>query len=97
MEMCGMFVDRAAQKEMSIVAIDTETGNIEGCIINEDWKEGVPEGYRQLPVVWVGILTLFVFPSSLIPSLLLHFTSLFFCLFTSCFLFFLYFIFLTCL
>jgi len=58
-DMCGMFVERAAETDKSIVAIDTETQNVEGCIINEDWKDGVPAEYRQLPVVWDPVRAIF--------------------------------------
>jgi len=58
-DMCGMFVERAALADKSIVAIDTETQNVEGCIINEDWKESVPEEYRQLPAAWDPVRAIF--------------------------------------
>lgn len=51
--MCSMFVERAATKDRSVVAINNTSGLVEGCIINEDWKEDVPEEYRLLPAAWV--------------------------------------------
>jgi hypothetical protein len=52
-DMCGMFVERAATKDRSVVAINNETQEVEGCIINEDWKDEVPDEYRRLPAAWV--------------------------------------------
>jgi len=58
-DMCGMFVERAATQEKSVVAIDTETQNVEGCIINEDWKDNVPIAYRQLSPLWHPVRAIF--------------------------------------
>ncbi len=54
--MCGMFVERAAEKDRSVVAINNENQEVVGCIVNEDWKENVPEAYKLLPPAWVCIL-----------------------------------------
>lgn len=53
LDMCGMFIERAAAKDRSVVAVNSETNGVEGCIINEDWKEDVPEEYRRLDAAWV--------------------------------------------
>jgi hypothetical protein len=58
-DMCGMFVERAASKDRSVVAINNETQEVEGCIINEDWKEEVPDEYRQLPSAWNPVRAIF--------------------------------------
>eukprot|EP01119_Soliformovum_irregulare_P005390 TRINITY_DN17157_c0_g1_i1.p1 TRINITY_DN17157_c0_g1~~TRINITY_DN17157_c0_g1_i1.p1 ORF type:complete len:223 (+),score=47.82 TRINITY_DN17157_c0_g1_i1:80-748(+) len=47
-DMSGMFVKRAAQKDLSFVAINDTTGEIEGVQINEDWKELPPPDYKNL-------------------------------------------------
>lgn len=62
-DMCGMFVERAATQERSVVAVDTETQNVAGCIINEDWKENVPSAYRQLSPLWVCIVCMVIWCS----------------------------------
>lgn len=59
--MCGMFVERAATKDQSVVAVNNETNEVEGCIINEDWKDDVPADYKTLPIAWVLSLFLLVY------------------------------------
>jgi len=56
--MAQMFVQRAAEKDLSFVAIDPETERVEGVIINEDWKEKQPEMYRTL-VDWAPVRAIF--------------------------------------
>jgi len=53
-----MFVQRAAKKELSIVAIDPEKDRVEGVIINEDWKESPPDLYRSLED-WAPVRAIF--------------------------------------
>jgi len=58
-EMTGMFVERAATQEKSVVAVKQDTGDVLGCIINEDWKESLPSSYRSLPAVWNPVRAIF--------------------------------------
>eukprot|EP01111_Echinosteliopsis_oligospora_P019747 TRINITY_DN969_c0_g1_i1.p1 TRINITY_DN969_c0_g1~~TRINITY_DN969_c0_g1_i1.p1 ORF type:complete len:239 (+),score=69.26 TRINITY_DN969_c0_g1_i1:29-745(+) len=58
-DMTGMFVERAAKQDKSVVAVDTNTGEVLGCIINEDWKETLPQAYRSLPSVWNPVRAIF--------------------------------------
>jgi len=46
--MSQMFVQRAAEKDLSFVAVNQDTGDVDGVIINEDWKEKQPDAYRGL-------------------------------------------------
>jgi GNAT superfamily N-acetyltransferase len=46
--MSQMFVERAAESDLSIVAFNEAKNRIEGVMINEDWKELPPSFYRQL-------------------------------------------------
>jgi len=43
-----MFVQRAAHKDLSVVAINPETDQVVGVHINEDWKQTPPDAYRDL-------------------------------------------------
>jgi len=56
--MSRMFVHRAAQKNLSLVAINEETEQIEGVIINEDWKEKQPSDYSMLED-WAPVRAIF--------------------------------------
>jgi len=56
--MSQMFVQRAAKKDLSWVALDEHTGTVEGVIINEDWKEKQPEEYRYL-LDWAPVRAMF--------------------------------------
>jgi GNAT superfamily N-acetyltransferase len=56
--MSQMFVQRAAEKDMSFVAFNEETGDVEGVIINEDWKEKQPDAYRGL-LDWSPVRAIF--------------------------------------
>jgi len=58
-DMCGMFVERAAARDRSVVAVDLESNLVTGCIINEDWKEDVPDHYRRLPAAWTPVRAIF--------------------------------------
>jgi len=44
----SIFLSRAAEAELSFVAINTETNQVEGVLINEDWKQQPPRLYHQL-------------------------------------------------
>jgi hypothetical protein len=44
-----MFVQRAAHKDLSLVAYNPLKDEVEGVIINEDWKEAPPVPYKDLP------------------------------------------------
>eukprot|EP01121_Diplochlamys_sp_Union-15-3_P013611 TRINITY_DN4254_c0_g1_i1.p1 TRINITY_DN4254_c0_g1~~TRINITY_DN4254_c0_g1_i1.p1 ORF type:complete len:255 (-),score=23.44 TRINITY_DN4254_c0_g1_i1:31-795(-) len=46
--MSSMFVSRAAELDLSFVAVDSQTGRVEGVLINEDWKQPPPKFYHQL-------------------------------------------------
>jgi len=46
-------------KDRSVVALNAVTSEVEGCIINEDWKEEVPDLYRQLPSAWNPVRAIF--------------------------------------
>eukprot|EP00339_Tiarina_fusa_P007669 CAMPEP_0117045912 /NCGR_PEP_ID=MMETSP0472-20121206/31761_1 /TAXON_ID=693140 ORGANISM="Tiarina fusus, Strain LIS" /NCGR_SAMPLE_ID=MMETSP0472 /ASSEMBLY_ACC=CAM_ASM_000603 /LENGTH=80 /DNA_ID=CAMNT_0004758093 /DNA_START=1 /DNA_END=240 /DNA_ORIENTATION=+ len=35
--MSGMFVERAATKDLSVIAVNSDNGNVEGVMLNEDW------------------------------------------------------------
>lgn len=56
--MSQMFVQRAAQRDLSFVAFNEESGQIEGVIINEDWKEKQPDAYREL-TDWAPVRAIF--------------------------------------
>jgi len=56
--MSQMFVHRAADKDLSFVAFNDETGEVEGVIINEDWKEKQPDAYREL-LDWAPVRAMF--------------------------------------
>jgi len=43
-----MFVKRAAEKDLSLIAYNHREDRVEGVIINEDWKERQPDYYRSL-------------------------------------------------
>jgi len=57
--MSGMFVERAAVKDLSIIAINEETNMVEGIMLNEDWKERKPEQYYQLGEKWRPVRAVF--------------------------------------
>eukprot|EP01116_Phalansterium_solitarium_P009120 TRINITY_DN23150_c0_g1_i1.p1 TRINITY_DN23150_c0_g1~~TRINITY_DN23150_c0_g1_i1.p1 ORF type:complete len:231 (+),score=24.08 TRINITY_DN23150_c0_g1_i1:181-873(+) len=44
----NMFVRRAGEKDLSVVAYNEQEDRVEGVMINEDWKEKQPDFYRQL-------------------------------------------------
>eukprot|EP01120_Amphizonella_sp_Union-15-10_P004975 TRINITY_DN15721_c0_g1_i1.p1 TRINITY_DN15721_c0_g1~~TRINITY_DN15721_c0_g1_i1.p1 ORF type:complete len:257 (-),score=38.41 TRINITY_DN15721_c0_g1_i1:63-833(-) len=46
--MSSIFVHRAAESQLSFVAINKETGNLEGVLLSEDWKLPPPKLYHQL-------------------------------------------------
>merc|ERR1712137_93987 len=57
--MSGMFVERAALKDLSLVAINSQTERVEGVMLNEDWKEKKPEEYAKLSSKWSPIRAIF--------------------------------------
>mmetsp|Transcript_115061 Transcript_115061/g.171980 ORF Transcript_115061/g.171980 Transcript_115061/m.171980 type:complete len:224 (-) Transcript_115061:33-704(-) len=57
--MSGMFVERAATKDLSVIAVNSDNGNVEGVMLNEDWKEKKPEEYSQLSEKWRPIRAIF--------------------------------------
>jgi len=56
--MAQMFVQRAADKDLSFVAVNENDGQIVGVTINEDWKEKQPDVYRSL-VDWAPVRAIF--------------------------------------
>jgi len=54
--MSSMFVQRAAKKDISFVALHKDS--VVGVIINEDWKEAPPEFYKELED-WAAVRAMF--------------------------------------
>merc|ERR1711907_253635 len=50
--MAGLFVERAAQDNLSLVAVDENNGEVMGVMLNEDWKEVPPKEFRSLGEDW---------------------------------------------
>jgi len=50
--MSGIFVERAAMQNLSIVAVNEDTERIEAVMLNEDWKEPPPTAYKHLAAEW---------------------------------------------
>ncbi|KAK5584015.1 hypothetical protein RB653_005622 [Dictyostelium firmibasis] len=59
-DMATLFVERAAKKDLSLVAINNENDQIVGCIINEDWKTREPEEFHtSLDKKWDPVKSIF--------------------------------------
>eukprot|EP01117_Protostelium_nocturnum_P006271 TRINITY_DN2262_c0_g1_i1.p1 TRINITY_DN2262_c0_g1~~TRINITY_DN2262_c0_g1_i1.p1 ORF type:complete len:238 (+),score=61.00 TRINITY_DN2262_c0_g1_i1:264-977(+) len=56
--MAQMFVQRAAHNDMSLIAYDQETDQVDGVIINEDWKTAPPSDYHEL-IDWRPVRAMF--------------------------------------
>jgi len=50
--MSSIFVDRAASQNLSLVAIDEDSGDVMAVMLNEDWKEPPPVAYKALTDQW---------------------------------------------
>jgi len=50
--MAGIFVDRAAEQNLSIIAVDEDTDRVEAVMLNEDWKEPPPMAFKELSTEW---------------------------------------------
>ena len=55
----SMFIQRAATKDLSIVAVNKMTDRVEGVVVNEDWKEPTPEEYSVLSNKWRPVRAIF--------------------------------------
>ncbi|EGC36571.1 hypothetical protein DICPUDRAFT_31630 [Dictyostelium purpureum] len=59
-QMSHMFIDRAAQKDYSLVAINNQDQQVIGCILLEDWKERQPPTFHTgLDEVWNPVKSIF--------------------------------------
>lgn len=56
--MSQMFVQRAAENDLSFVAYDEQKDKVVGVILNEDWKERPPHLYYELED-WKAVRTIF--------------------------------------
>eukprot|EP01095_Lingulamoeba_sp_RSL-Kostka_P016816 TRINITY_DN839_c0_g2_i1.p1 TRINITY_DN839_c0_g2~~TRINITY_DN839_c0_g2_i1.p1 ORF type:complete len:220 (-),score=55.56 TRINITY_DN839_c0_g2_i1:192-851(-) len=54
----GLFIERAAKQDLSIVAVD-ENDTVAGVIINEDFKDTPPDPYYHLGDEWKPLRALF--------------------------------------
>lgn len=57
--MSSMFVERAAEKDFSVIAVNSSSGEVEGIMLNEDWKERKPDEYSKLSTKWRPIRAIF--------------------------------------
>jgi len=57
----NLFVERATKKDnpMSLIAYNDNLGRVEGVIINEDFKEPLPDNYNNLPEIWRPVRAIF--------------------------------------
>ena len=51
-EMAGLFVERASQEKLSFVVVNDRTDELQGVMINEDWKQPPPNEFRALGDEW---------------------------------------------
>ncbi|KYQ93150.1 hypothetical protein DLAC_11638 [Tieghemostelium lacteum] len=58
-KMAGVFVERASHKDLSLVAIDKNSNEVIGCILNEDWKEKEPQSYYDIDQKWNPVKSIF--------------------------------------
>jgi len=84
--MAGLFVERCSTDKLSFVVVHDKTDEVQGVMLNEDWKQPPPAEFRQLGEEWKPAQAMFAAANNSFKNSQGHIASgqMLHCLYFSC-------------